>query len=616
MTIANNYVPIRQIGNGVLTQVSAAWSMLSSANSVVQLQDAVTGVLTPVTQGAGAGQYQIVITSSGFTVTMGTAWTASQYLLVSRSTPLAQIVPYKTSTGFSGPTEEASFDALTAMQQEAANTFARCISVQIGDTATNLVLPIASARALLLLGFDASGNVTVTAGTPGPAGPSYPYAAAGGTVDAITATFSPAIAFTAGATVALKLAGANATTTPTLNGNATGVKTITKKGGTALAVGDLPGANAVAIMTPDTVNNRWELLNPAGAATAAAGAGYKNVIIGGDFTTNPWQRGTSAAVAGGTAITYNADRWFTWIEAGAGTAATAQQNAATTLANFPYSLQLQRTAANAAVWIHHLAQIIESWNCYALQGQQVTLSFYARAGANFSAASNNLKVRLITGTLADEGAVALTGGWSSQATPINATQAITTSWVKYTFTGTVGATVKEMCVDFNFTPVGSAGAADLFEIAGVQLEAGSSASSFENLPPDVVLSRCLRYFYSAIGPAQQYSRTAAGIGFSWTGLTTSSATVQEVFAPMPVTMRAIPSMSTPASYGGYKARFNGGAGNTVTSISVAGSYQPDAQSTVVAAVTSTGSPVSGQAVFLYSLGPLTLANALTFSAEL
>lgn len=273
MTIANNYVPIRQIGNGVLTFVTASWSMLSSTYAVVQLQDAVTGVLTTVTQGAGAGQYQIVITSSGFTVTMGTAWTASQYLLVSRSTPLQQIVPYKTSTGFSGPTEEASFDALTAMQQEAANTFARCISVQIGDTATNLVLPIASARALLLLGFDASGNVTVTAGTPGPAGPSYPYAAAGGTVDAITASFSPAITFVPGATVALKLAGANATTTPTLNGNGTGVKTITKKGGTALAIGDLPGANAVAILTPDTANGRWELLNPASSGGLAAPQG-------------------------------------------------------------------------------------------------------------------------------------------------------------------------------------------------------------------------------------------------------------------------------------------------------------------------------------------------------
>lgn len=75
--IADNYAPIRQLGNGVTTQFSAVWSMIAASYADVYLEDATTGVLTPVTQGAGADKYQIAITSSGFTVTFGTAPTSS-----------------------------------------------------------------------------------------------------------------------------------------------------------------------------------------------------------------------------------------------------------------------------------------------------------------------------------------------------------------------------------------------------------------------------------------------------------------------------------------------------------------------------------------------------------
>jgi hypothetical protein len=179
------------------------------------------------------------------------------------------------------------------MVQDARYTAGLAITIPSGET-LNTILPSAAVRASLLLGFDASGNVAVSApvaGPTGPAGPSYPYAAAGGTVDALTATFSPAITFVAGTTVALKLAGANATTTPTLNGNGTGVKTITKRGGAALAVGDLPGINSVAILSPDTVNGHWELLNPAGPSTTAS------------LGTNAFTGGQSGVL---TTLAYNA----------------------------------------------------------------------------------------------------------------------------------------------------------------------------------------------------------------------------------------------------------------------------------------------------------------------
>lgn len=163
MTLANNYAPIRQLGNGATTQFSAAWQMISATYAIVQLEDATTHALTSVAQGVGANQYQIALTSSGWTVTMGTAPTSSQYINVSRSTSLDQTNPYRTSKGFQGEVEENSFDKLTAIVQENANTLSRNISVPLGDAAT-LVLPQATARALQYLTFDASGNVTTVAG--------------------------------------------------------------------------------------------------------------------------------------------------------------------------------------------------------------------------------------------------------------------------------------------------------------------------------------------------------------------------------------------------------------------------------------------------------------------
>lgn len=166
MTIADNYAPIRQIGDGVTTQFSASWSMIAAAYATVFLEDATTGVQTAVTQGAGANQYQIAITASGFTVTFGTAPTASQYAVIGRTVTKDQSTPYKTSRGFQGPVEEASFDKLTALVQQLSNQAGRNISAPLGDTA-NLQLPKASLRAGSFLTFDASGNVSVASGVTG-----------------------------------------------------------------------------------------------------------------------------------------------------------------------------------------------------------------------------------------------------------------------------------------------------------------------------------------------------------------------------------------------------------------------------------------------------------------
>jgi len=89
-------------------------------------------------------------------------------------------------------------------------------------------------------------------------------ATAGGTADAITATFTPAIAtLTGGMKVRVRAASANATTTPTFAANALAAKTIVKANGVALVAGDIAGAGHWLYLTYDTTLDAWVLGNPA-----------------------------------------------------------------------------------------------------------------------------------------------------------------------------------------------------------------------------------------------------------------------------------------------------------------------------------------------------------------
>lgn len=75
---------------------------------------------------------------------------------------------------------------------------------------------------------------------------------AGGTADALTITPSPAIAaYVAGQTFRFITAAANTSTTPTLNVNAVGTKTIQRLGG-ALVAGDMPSGATIIVIYDGT----------------------------------------------------------------------------------------------------------------------------------------------------------------------------------------------------------------------------------------------------------------------------------------------------------------------------------------------------------------------------
>jgi hypothetical protein len=105
---------------------------------------------------------------------------------------------------------------------------------------------------------------------------------AGGTADALTATFSPAHSALAERIIAIKAASDNTSTTPTLNLDTLGAKTIVKNGNEALAAGDIQ-AGAILFLWYNTTNTNWELLNP---SSLSAGANLSDLSSAATARTN------------------------------------------------------------------------------------------------------------------------------------------------------------------------------------------------------------------------------------------------------------------------------------------------------------------------------------------
>lgn len=97
----------------------------------------------------------------------------------------------------------------------------------------------------------------------------------GGTADVITATFSPTFsAWTAKMRFRFTAGAANATTTPTINVDGLGAKTIKKLNGVALAVGDIAGSGHIC----DCVYNGTDVLLVNLNAVAAASETVAGII--------------------------------------------------------------------------------------------------------------------------------------------------------------------------------------------------------------------------------------------------------------------------------------------------------------------------------------------------
>lgn len=257
-------------------------------------------------------------------------------------------------------------------------------------------------------------------------------------------------------------------------------------------------------------------------------AGFRNVLINANFDI--WQRGDSQSGSGYG----SADRWS--INA-AGTFTFSKQSftlGQTEVPNEPqFYARLQCTVAPTSSNLN-LRQRIENVRTFA--GQQVTLSFWARADSVKTIWVGHFRVY---GT-----------GGSPSITEDVAGQYITlsTTWTKYTITSNIpsiiGKTIGTNNND-NLTVhfiVSNAATGEnwssvpaqtiTFDVAQVQLEQGPVATPFERRPIGTELALCQRY----------YNRWLPAGAFNFASYASSSVMGWPISFPQP--MRAVPNLTS------------------------------------------------------------------------
>jgi hypothetical protein len=265
---------------------------------------------------------------------------------------------------------------------------------------------------------------------------------------------------------------------------------------------------------------------------SAASSPYvlKNRLINGGMDI--WQRGTTFSLLSSYAYG-SADRWLMAFGGVASNNGIGNQ-VASGLTGFQYALKIGRNSGVTSNGQLIAVQALETVNSIPLAGQTVTLSFYAKAGANFSGnAYGGVGAIVYTGTGTDQAASSI-GSWTGSASPISGTQTVTTSWVRYSFTGTISSTATQVGVFLYYNTSGTAGADDNLYITGVQLEVGSTATPFERRLYNQELANCQRYYWQI---------NSAYNGFYFSGFCTSTTSFRGTLQ-FPQTMRANPTFTS------------------------------------------------------------------------
>lgn len=385
-------------------------------------------------------------------------------------------------------------------------------------------------------------------------------------------------------------------------GGTSGTVTITNSMATAIdAKGDLvagTGADAFArlavgtngqVLTADSTASTglaWTTIS--GSPTSYGFAAGKNKIINGDFSV--WQRGTSFSSPG--TGSYLADRYYVSFD---GTPTCTYSRQTFTPGTAPvsgyegvYFFRAAMTSTSTTTsW--NIYQKIENVQTFA--GQEITVSFWAKADSARSVGFNFLQ------QFGSGGSGDVFGGAGSVAS-------VTTSWQRFTYTLTLPSIAgKTIGTGSSLTlyvtlPVSSTTVVDIW---GVQVEAGSSATTFQTATGTI---------QGEVAAAQRYYfRASSDSGYKIFGIGTVTAVDScNVTINLPEQMRTIPTSLDASGLATYY--IEPGGITSPTTVSLNSATTPN-----IGVVTfgKTGAFTVGRAVALYSNAT---AAYVGFSAEL
>ena len=299
---------------------------------------------------------------------------------------------------------------------------------------------------------------------------------------------------------------------------------------TASAMDDLAGT--VNLLSNASAASGSQLISNAAGTSFAyqATPSASNPVLNSAFQI--WQRGTASTSIATSGTFFLADRWQA-VRGGYAAGGSVSRQATNDTTNLPfiqYAQRVQRDSGNTSTATLISGQNFESINSIPFAGKTVTLSYYARAGANYSPTSSALATYLNTGTGTDQND--LTSSFTGLAAPINGTAAtLTTTWQRFSFTATLSSTATQICIQLVSNPTGTAGANDYFEFTGVQLDIGSVALPFRTNQPTIAteLAACQRYYWT---PTVSNNNC---IGYAYA----TNATIYDI--PFPVNLRISPT---------------------------------------------------------------------------
>jgi hypothetical protein len=328
---------------------------------------------------------------------------------------------------------------------------------------------------------------------------------------------------------------ANTAKTGITSGQASAITANTAKVTNATHTGDVTGATALTIAA-NAVETAMIADDAVTTAKIASGVlENPNVVINGGFDV--WQRNTSF-----TSLSYYqdyADRWMG--DAFNNTGNTISRQSATASEPFFRFLRFQRNASNTGTGSRRVGTVFESQNTAFMSGQEVTLSFYMRKGANWSPATDTVTSYIFTGTGSNESmSSGLGSAWTGYAAQ-SQSNTITTSWVRFTHTVTLSATAMQVGINF-VTPaaVGTAGAADSWDISGIKLELGGVATPFMNKGFGQELAACQRYYSKSYSP--DVAPATSGAAGACGSLAIYSTGSQSLGARWVTSMRKVPAV--------------------------------------------------------------------------
>jgi len=241
---------------------------------------------------------------------------------------------------------------------------------------------------------------------------------------------------------------------------------------------------------------------------------FANVLMAnGSF--NIWQRGAGSAASfpiPASTTSYTADRWYLTTGTNQATTVTPANSLDASVAP-AHAAKIQRNSGQTGTGVLIFGYPLTADELANIRGGLVSFSGAAKAGANWSPASGTLLINFYvgTGTAGKRG-----GGFTSETNPVSISTNITagsSATISGTSAAVVPATATQGELQVTWTPVGTAGTDDSITLDAFCLVPGAIVQSFEDLPFDVCLRQCKKFFRKSFpygtAPAQ-----AAGLAGS------------------------------------------------------------------------------------------------------